>query len=227
MSPTDQSMIVYDGRTRRYGPSTHTVTELIEATEPKFTLQVQAPAQSSASSTYDSEPPSKAHDGNTTTNWTTDGPTAAWLRYQMYAPLVVVKYSIRRRDDIPERNPSAWTFEGSQEGTAWTILDTQSNITWPTGGETKIFEIPNEDPFSYYRLNITANSGASQYLSVNELSLTAKVAAISDGSCVLLEANDVPNTRLTALGIRPNTVVFKKGSGLLGWWDGTTVVSFT
>lgn len=226
MSPEDQSMIVYDRTHRRYAPSTHTVTELLEASEPKFTLQVMAPVQSSASSSYGSEPPSQAHDGLPSTNWTTDGPTAAWLRYQMYGPLVVVRYSVHRRDDIPGRNPSAWTFEASQEGTAWSVLDTQSNVTWPMVGETKVFELDNEDPFTYYRLNITANSGESQYVSVNELALTAKVAAISDGSSVLLEANDDPNTRLTALGIRPNTVVFKKGTGLIGWWNGTAVVTF-
>lgn len=227
MAPEDQAMIVYDAARKKYRPSDHTVTELLEASEPKFTMQVVAPAQSSASSSYGSEPSTQAHDGLSNTNWTTDGPTAAWIRYVMYEPLVVVKYSIHRRDDIPGRNPSAWTFEGSQEGTGWTVLDTQSGVTWPTSGETKVFELDNEEPYAYYRLNITANSGESQYVSVNELALTAMVAAISDGSSVLLEANDNPTSRLTALGIRPNTVVFKKGAGLLGWWNGTQVVSFT
>jgi hypothetical protein len=124
------------------------------------------------------EPPSNAIDGNTSTYWTTAATQTGWLRLQLGAPATLTAYSIRRRDDIPSRNPTAWTFEGSNDGTTWDVLDTRSGITWPTGGETKPFTFTNTTPYAYYRLNVTANGGDG-YLSVNELGTAVTPVAAS------------------------------------------------
>ncbi|HET8537694.1 MAG TPA: discoidin domain-containing protein, partial [Solirubrobacteraceae bacterium] len=124
-----------------------------------------------ASSHYPTEPPANAFDLSPTTYWTTDGVVAAWLRAKLSADRTATSYSIRRRDDIPARNPTAWTFEGSIDGTSWTVLDTRSGITWGTAGETKTFSIATPATFRQYRINITANGGDG-YTSIAELALT-------------------------------------------------------
>ncbi|NUO35512.1 MAG: hypothetical protein HOQ27_10690, partial [Dermatophilaceae bacterium] len=130
---------------------------------------VVAPTAATSSTNFSSEPPSNAIDGNSGTYWTTNGFSSGWLRLQFPSAVKLTTYAIRRRDDIPARNAKAWTFEGSNDGTAWTVLDTRTNITWPTAGETKSFSFANSTAFTYYRLNVSANNGDT-YLSVAELS---------------------------------------------------------
>jgi hypothetical protein len=43
----------------------------------------------------------------------------------------------------------------------WTTLDTQVNQADTTDGDTKTYVVANPGSYSYYRLNITANNGAS------------------------------------------------------------------
>lgn len=139
------------------------------------------PSLTATSSTnYGSEPPANAIDGNASTYWTTNGFPTGWLRLALSEASTWTDYSIRRRDDIPTRNPKTWTFEGSNDGSAWTVLDTQTNITWPTAGETKKFTFANSTSYLYYRLNVSANNGDT-YLSVAEISSTGSMFQDSSG----------------------------------------------
>jgi hypothetical protein len=132
-----------------------------------------------SSSNFSSEPPSNAFDGNFGTYWTTNGVSSGWIRAQLSSAKALTRYTISRRDDIPNRNPKTWTFEGSNDGSSWTVLDTQTNITWPTAG-TRGFSFTNTTAFLYYRLNITANNGDT-YLSVAELGLATAADATGNG----------------------------------------------
>lgn len=126
-------------------------------------------ATATASSSFSSEPPANAIDGNPATFWTTNGVVAATLQLQFALPVVKTGYTIRRRDDLPNRNPKDWTFQGSNDGSAWTTLDTRTGVTWPTAGETKTFTFTNTNAYLYYRFNITANNGDVSYTSIGEV----------------------------------------------------------
>ena len=129
------------------------------------TLVVSA---ASSSTNFPTEPPANAFDGDPNTFWTTNGVSSGWLRAQLNTATAVTSYKITRRDDIPARNPKDWTFEGSNDGSTWTTLDTQTGITWPTAGETKSFTFTNSTAYTYYRVNVSANNGDT-YLSIAEL----------------------------------------------------------
>ena len=68
-----------------------------------------------------------------------------------------------------------WTFEGSDDGaTNWTVLDTQTGISW-TAGETKTFSFNNLNDYRYYRWIFTKGEhvvdlvvGEAQLLQYNE-----------------------------------------------------------
>ena len=65
--------------------------------------------------------------------------------------------------------PSAWTFQGSNNDTDWTTLDTQSGISsgW-TIGVPREFIGSNSTAYRYYRINFTAfNDGT--YLIIGEV----------------------------------------------------------
>ena len=76
---------------------------------------------------------------------------------------LLTSYSIMV-DTIPEptRAPQAWTMEGSNDGSSFTTLDTQSGQTSWTSGQTRTFTIgsPGTTYYRFFRLNITANNGA-------------------------------------------------------------------
>jgi len=74
--------------------------------------------------------------------------------------------------------PKNWTFDGSNDGTNWTTLDTQTNQTsWTTPTTSNYATAWNEYTFSnntayrYYRINVTANGGHGTYLIFSELEL--------------------------------------------------------
>ena len=63
-------------------------------------------------------------------------------------------------------DPKDWTFEGSNNGTNWTVLDTQTNQSFSDAsmnGELKQYNFINTTEYRYYRLNVSANHGASRF----------------------------------------------------------------
>lgn len=69
------------------------------------------------------------------------------------------------------RSPKDWTFEASNNGTDWTVLDTQAGITGWAKGEVKEYAVTNTTAYRYYRLNVTANGGDTSYWGLTEFTL--------------------------------------------------------
>ncbi|WP_127544347.1 SPRY domain-containing protein [Paenibacillus amylolyticus] len=112
------------------------------------------------SATYDAW---KAFDGIGSTYWyTNSGTGSGWLRFKFNESIKIEKYKIMCLGaSNPSNNIKNWTFEGSDNGTNWNILDTRTNIAdWITG-TFKEFEITNDSTYIYYRLNITATNGTA------------------------------------------------------------------
>jgi len=97
-------------------------------------------------------------DGLSATKWLAFVKTAT-VTYQLDAPAVVKQYKLTSADDAPGRDPKNWTIEGSNDGTNWLPVDSQSNQAFSARFATKTYEITNTVAYSRYRLNITANSG--------------------------------------------------------------------
>ncbi|MGR6760457.1 hypothetical protein ACU1JV_01245 [Paenibacillus sp. T2-29] len=100
-----------------------------------------------------------------------------FLGYKFTTPKIVGKYAVRNGTLTSyNRLPKNWTFEGSNDSTngfdgTWEVLDRQSKQIWSTPTTDKVFEIYNIKPFNVYRLNWTANNGATDYTSVGELKM--------------------------------------------------------
>ncbi|RXZ78220.1 hypothetical protein EBB07_29640 [Paenibacillaceae bacterium] len=86
-------------------------------------------------------------------------PVSGWLNVKFNVSKKIGRYSIISDSNI-RYHPRSWTFEGSNNGTDWIILDTQTNITW-NNFEKKIFEINNSDFYINYRINIKEINGAA------------------------------------------------------------------
>ncbi|ASR47218.1 hypothetical protein B4V02_11235 [Paenibacillus kribbensis] len=106
----------------------------------------------------------------------TSSTTSAWLRYDFSNPVVIEQYVIYPQTTATDRAPKDWTFEGSNDGITWNVLDTQSNITGWVNSTPKKFSFSNSNSYKNYRINITANNG-SQYLALSELEMMSKVSS--------------------------------------------------
>ncbi|MHB0943220.1 DUF1565 domain-containing protein [Paenibacillus sp. ALE1] len=100
-----------------------------------------------------------------------------FLGYKFTTPKIIGKYAVRNGTlNIYKRLPRNWTFEGSNDSTngfdgKWEILDRQSKQIWSTPTTDKVFEIDNIKAFTTYRINWTANNGATDYTTVGELKM--------------------------------------------------------
>jgi len=120
---------------------------------------------------------SKIIDKNPATKYLTFH-SKAWVQFKCSQPWIVIRYTLTSANDAPVRDPRSWTLSGSNDGIYWTILDTQSGISFTKRFEEKSFPINNEISYLYYKIDMTCSSGS--ILQVAELKLFAKTN-ISDG----------------------------------------------
>lgn len=104
--------------------------------------------------------------------WVTLFSNPQWIQVEMPTARVAVGYALMPwwNDDQAGRTPNSWTFEGSNNGSSWDTLDTQTGYSswsyswgaWLNPWQTYTdFPISNSASYKYYRLNITANNGSA------------------------------------------------------------------
>ncbi|RAJ10690.1 putative secreted protein (Por secretion system target) [Chitinophaga skermanii] len=84
-----------------------------------------------------------------------------WVQFQAANSAVVTSYAITSANDAPTRDPKNWTFQGSNDGTNWTTLHTVTNHAFLNRFQKSKFSFSNTTSYTRYRLNITANAGAT------------------------------------------------------------------
>ncbi|MFS0855121.1 SPRY domain-containing protein [Paenibacillus taichungensis] len=102
-----------------------------------------------------------------------------YLGYEFTTPIRIGKYALRcASTEITTRPPKDWTFEGSNDGNSWVILDTQANQIWSAVNTEKEYIIDYNKVNSYkmYRINWTSNGGY-RYTEFNELKMYEYVSS--------------------------------------------------
>lgn len=97
------------------------------------------------------------------------GAIPGWLKYQFATAKVISQYAITARNNAATQMPKTWKLQGSNNGTGWTDLDSQTNLTF-TQAEKKTFQFSNSTAYLYYRLYITA-SNDNNYVAIGEFEL--------------------------------------------------------
>ena len=112
----------------------------------------------------------RAFDNNSNTRWGV-GATSGIISVALSSAKIVAGYSIRARNDsYLIDSPKDWTFEGSNDGINWAILDTQTGQTSWSMNERKEFVLSSPSSYLYYRLNISSNQSGTD-TSVSEVEL--------------------------------------------------------
>jgi hypothetical protein len=113
-----------------------------------------------------------AFDGNPGSKWHCWNSATGWLQYDFGSgnAQVVKRYTINSAD-VPNRDPKDWQFQGSQDGSTWTTLDTRSGQSFVVVMAQNTYNIANTTAYRYYRINVTANNGGTSGMAISELGL--------------------------------------------------------
>ncbi|MEI6627556.1 MAG: hypothetical protein WCL61_03090, partial [bacterium] len=151
-----------------YSPEINTVVNV-----PTMTSNTSPSGVASCSSAYNASADCyRAFAGLTYYGWLNSGGSTGVLQYQFPVEKIVQRYSIIpwSVDNFPSRSPKTWTFEASNNGTDWVILDSRTNYTSWVSYASSDFSFTNSISYSYYRLNISENGGGG-YLGVQNLGI--------------------------------------------------------
>ncbi|GII55922.1 hypothetical protein Pth03_43110 [Planotetraspora thailandica] len=99
-------------------------------------------------------------DDDSSTKWLAFSRTGS-VTYRMSQPVAVKKYALTSANDAPGRDPKDFTVQGSNDGNEWTDLDSRTGQTFTGRFATNTYSFTNTTAYTYYRLNVTANSGDS------------------------------------------------------------------
>ncbi|WP_405169279.1 discoidin domain-containing protein [Paenibacillus sp. FSL H3-0286] len=107
-------------------------------------------------------PAFRAFDGEATSTryWAPNAKTYGWVAYDFKTPTLVGRYDLTIILSNPTFGPKSWTFEGSNDGLNWVVLDTQNNQTTWINNTPNVYDIKTPSYYQRYRLNITTNNGA-------------------------------------------------------------------
>ena len=129
----------------------------------------------------------KAFSGNPldpSTRWSTSAGPVQWLQVKFPNNTLVDGYVMQVRPDIINGGvPTSWTVSGSNDGTNWTPLDTQTNVPAWVDSEKRAYKFPSIQSYQYYRITVTAvNSNPSLVtISLFNLTLPASKFVIAGG----------------------------------------------
>ena len=99
-----------------------------------------------SSYTQSSEDPSHAFDGDPGTKWFATAATG-WLQYDFGAnnAQTVKRYTVSSAD-VATRDPKDWQFQGSQDASTWTTLDSQSGQLFANRQQQNTYNIGTPPP---------------------------------------------------------------------------------
>ena len=85
--------------------------------------------------------------------------------YEFNTATAVNAYSVRNAGEggsnQTQRAPNTWTFEGSDDGENWTVLDARTNETGWASAEIRLYKFVNTHAYKQYRYSCTANNGGN------------------------------------------------------------------
>lgn len=103
-----------------------------------------------------------AFDGDVKTIWPGGGVQGGIIGCSFAAPHIVNGYviypayfNVDTTYAAEDYAPGAWTFEGSNDGSTYVVLDTQKDYVLYDNGRSAWFKFQNNTAYTYYRLNVS------------------------------------------------------------------------
>lgn len=106
-------------------------------------------------------------------NGVPSGGSPQWLKYDFGSSneKTIVEYAITEgATNVVGYAPRDWTFQGSNDDSAWTTLDTRTAETF-TASQRRTFSFSNSTAYRYYRILITAKTSGGDGVEIGELEM--------------------------------------------------------
>ncbi len=171
-----------------FAPGHHSTCNLSTNTQtvqfsPNFMTSDTTPAPFTASASTEwgggTTPAYASFTGNTSNFWRSNA-TPAWIQIDLGSGNSQILYSYSLTSgDTTARTAKDWTMQGSNDGAAFTTLDTQAGITWASVPLAKTFTIGTPGiAYRYYRVNVTANNsgGGDALIVISVITLNTQIA---------------------------------------------------
>lgn len=118
----------------------------------------------------------KVYDGLLATKWTINT-QAGSITYKLPTSVRVTRYTLGVPAGNSNNNPKNWTLQGSANGSTFTTLHTVTNNTWAGDYDSQEFTVTSPGFYLYYKLDITANIGATTSTQLAEFDINYDNAA--------------------------------------------------
>jgi hypothetical protein len=152
---------------------------------------------------------------------------SGWVSYEFPAATVIDGYMLQAPSDNGQHDdmPAKWSFEASNNGTDWAVLDTQDGEAVWTSNEWRRFAFPNETAYTHYRLRFSEGGGSpSDNSAIGQIVFHQ---AASDQSPFELEASDIAGVNGGAGFEASDLGRHIRLRGNDGYWRWATVESVT
>jgi len=118
---------------------------------------------------------------NFTSWWQSNIANTGVLGYQFPSGKVIKRYCIKGYSGTANNNPTSWTFQGSNDGTTYTTLETVTLYTMVSGGNYTSGVLANTTSYTYYRINILATTNVTLQPVVSEFEMTESTGTVFGG----------------------------------------------
>lgn len=107
-------------------------------------------------------------DGAAGTKWCVENRGRFPITWQKKMPAhqtgPLTSYTLTSAGDVPDRDPKAWRFLGSQDGRNWTLLDERKDEpVWPERGAPKTFNFTNKTAYAHYKIEFLEVHGVPHF----------------------------------------------------------------
>ena len=190
-SPADGRALVWDNASLKWvqGPALEGCS--YSDTIPNLTTSPENGYVATASSYYDANyAPYTGFNG--VSGWgggsawgTTAQPTVGspqWLGIEMPSAVQIHTYSIQSTTNADPETiaPKDWTLQGSDDGSSWTTVDTQTNETNWSSGERRVYTLSSPQTYRYFRVHITDNNGNTYHVGISDIDLNVLTCSGAD-----------------------------------------------
>lgn len=104
---------------------------------------------------------SNAIDNRLSTEFVSQGKNG-WIQYESPVAVLVKGYALASAHDSAEKDPKAWKFQASSNGSDWTDLDVQQDQNFAARYQKRQYDVATTVAYRYFRLSVTdVNGGAN------------------------------------------------------------------
>jgi hypothetical protein len=152
----------------------------------------------------------RAFDRNNSSSWVTNNTvTSGWISMDFGSGVVIDGYYFLPTSQ--SQSARNWTFEGSNNNSTWTVLQTVTNASGVSS--YAVSSIGNTTSYRYYRLNISVNGGAAN-IGIAEIELyQLGTASLSAGGSFLYTSGTTGTTIANSLGLVGTSFLFISNGG--------------